>query len=100
MESVAVGIHQRACVFSYKIDYNAQTAILDEIGKWAKAHPKSAKVKVLLDVATAEWGAKGGMEAIKAKVAAAKAEMDKRIAEQARREAKKSMKGGGFDTDS
>ena len=80
---------------NYKIDYNAQAEILDEIDKWSKQHPKSLKVKSLLDKATAAWSAKGDMLTIKAKVAAAKAEMDKRIAEQARRDAKKIAKNGG-----
>ena len=74
---------------NYKIDYDAQAVILDEIDKWSKAHPKSIKVKNLLNEATSAWAAKGNMTTIKAKVAAAKAEMDKRIAEQVRRNAKK-----------
>ena len=80
---------------NYKIDYNAQAEILDEIDKWSKQHPKSLKVKSLLDEASAAWSAKGDMSAIKEKVAAAKDEMDKRIAEQARRDAKKAAKNGG-----
>ncbi len=79
---------------NYKIDYNAQAVILDEIDKWSKAHPKSLKVKSLLDDATSAWTAKADMLTIKEKVAAAKAEMDKRIAEQARRDAKKAAKNG------
>lgn len=84
---------------NYKIDYNAQAAILDEIDKWSKAHPKSLKVKSLLDEATSVWTAKADMLTIKEKVTAAKAEMDKRIAEQARRDAKKAAKSSGFDAD-
>lgn len=84
---------------NYKIDYNAQAAILDEIDKWSKAHPKSLKVKSLLDEATSVWTAKADMLTIKEKVAAAKTEMDKRIAEQARRDAKKAAKSSGFDAD-
>lgn len=82
---------------NYKIEYNAQAAILDEIDKWSKAHPKSIKVKTLLDDAASAWTAKADMLTIKEKVAVAKAEMDKRIAEQARRDAKKAAKGSGFD---
>lgn len=84
---------------NYKIDYNAQAEILNEIDKWSKAHPKSLKVKSLLDEATSVWTAKADMLTIKEKVAAAKTEMDKRIAEQARRDAKKAAKGSGFDAD-
>lgn len=84
---------------NYEIDYNAQAVILDEIDKWSKAHPKSLKVKTLLNEASSEWSAKGDMDAIKLKVAAAKTEMDKRIAEQARRDAKKAAKNSGFDAD-
>ena len=80
---------------NYKIDYNAQAEILNEIDKWSKAHPKSLKVKSLLDEATSVWTAKADMLIIKEKVAAAKTEMDKRIAEQARRDAKKAAKNSG-----
>lgn len=88
---------------NYKIEYKAQAEILDEVSKWSKAHPKSQKVASLLADAEAEYALKGDINTLKSKVAAAKAEMDKRIAEQARRDAKKASKNGGtavqFDSD-
>ena len=80
---------------NYQIAYNEQTKILEAVGKWSQAHPKSFKVKSLFADAESALIAKGNMPIIKAKVAAAKAEMDKRIAEQARRDAKKAAKNGG-----
>ena len=84
---------------NYKIEYKAQAEILDEVSKWSKAHPKSQKVASLLADAEAEYTLKGDINTLKSKVAAAKAEMDKRIAEQARRDAKKAAKSSGFDAD-
>ena len=74
---------------NYQIAYNEQTKILEAVDKWSQAHPKRLKVKSLFADAESTLIAKGNMPIIKAKVAAAKAEMDKRIAEQARRDAKK-----------
>lgn len=86
---------------NYKIEYKAQGEIIAEVKKWSNAHPKSKKVASLLADAEAEYALQSDMLTLKSKVAAAKAEMDKRIAEQARRDAKKAAKNGGaaFDAD-
>ena len=84
---------------NYEIEYKEQGEILESIKEWSKEHPKSKKVASLLAEAENEYLLKSDMLDIKAKVLAAKDEMDKRIAEQARRDSKKVAKGVEFDKD-
>lgn len=75
----------------YEIDYQAAGQLLDVVKKWSAAHPKSAKVANLVSEAEVTYGKKGDLAGINTKIAAAQAEMNKRIAEQARRDAKKNV---------
>lgn len=73
----------------YEIDYNEQAEVIATIKKWSDSHPNSKKLASLLSEAQKEYSLKGDMLIIKEKVSAAKAEMDKRIAAQAKRDLKK-----------
>lgn len=79
----------------YEIDYNEQAEIISTIKKWSDSNPKSKKVASLLLEAEKEYSLKGDMLTLKEKVSAAKSEMDKRIAAQAKREAKKAATTSG-----
>lgn len=77
---------------NYQIDLNAAKAELSIVKAWSINHPKSINVANLLADAEAAINAGGDINFIKQKVSLAVAEHQKRLAEQARRDAKKAAK--------
>ena len=77
---------------NYQIDLNAAKAELSIVKAWSINHPKSNNVANLLADAEAAINAGGDINFIKQKVSLAVAEHQKRLAEQARRDAKKAAK--------
>lgn len=77
---------------NYQIDLNAAKAELSIVKAWSINHPKSINVANLLADAEAAINAGGDINFIKQKVSLAIAEHQKRLAEQARRDAKKAAK--------
>ena len=77
---------------NYQIDLNAAKAELSIVKAWSINHPKSINVANLLADAEAAINAGGDINYIKQKVSLAVAEHQKRLAEQARRDAKKAAK--------
>lgn len=77
---------------NYQIDLNAAKAELSIVKAWSINHPKSINVANLLADAEAAINAGGDINFIKQKVSLAVAEHQKRLAEQARRDAKKASK--------
>lgn len=77
----------------YQIDVNTAINDLQSVKSWSKAHPKSLKVASLLADAESAISAKDDILSIKSKVSLAIQEYQKRLAEQARRDAKKLSKG-------
>lgn len=77
----------------YKIDVNTAINDLQAVKTWSKAHPKSLKVANFLADAENAINAKEDIASIKSKVSLAIQEYQKRLAEQAKRDAKKLAKG-------
>lgn len=77
---------------NYQIDLNTAKAELSIVKAWSINHPKSINVANLLADAEAAINAGGDINYIKQKVSLAVAEHQKRLAEQARRDAKKAAK--------
>lgn len=77
---------------NYQIDLNAAKAELSIVKAWSINHPKSINVANLLADAEAAINTGGDINYIKQKVSLAVAEHQKRLAEQARRDAKKAAK--------
>lgn len=77
---------------NYQIDLNAAKAELSIVKAWSINHPKSINVANLLADAEAAINAGGDINFIKQKVSLAVAEHQKRLIEQARRDAKKAAK--------
>lgn len=77
----------------YKIDVNTAINDLQAVKTWSKAHPKSLKVANFLADAENAINAKEDIASIKSKVSIAIQEYQKRLAEQAKRDAKKLAKG-------
>lgn len=73
----------------YQIAVNTAKSELSVISTWSANHPKSLKVANLLADAESAINANEDIAIIKQKVALAQAEYQKRLAEQARRDAKK-----------
>lgn len=74
---------------NYQIDVNTAKSELSVVSTWSANHPKSLKVANLLADAESAINANEDITIIKQKVALAQAEYQKRLAEQARRDAKK-----------
>lgn len=74
---------------NYQIDVNTAKSELSIVSTWSANHPKSLKVANLLADAESAINANEDIAIIKQKVALAQAEYQKRLAEQARRDAKK-----------
>lgn len=74
---------------NYQIDVNTAKSELSIVSTWSANHPKSLKVANLLADAESAINAGEDIVIIKQKVALAQAEYQKRLAEQARRDAKK-----------
>lgn len=77
----------------YKIDVNTAINDLQAVKTWSKAHPKSLKVANFLADAESAINAKEDIASIKSKVSLAIQEYQKRLAEPAKRDAKKLAKG-------
>lgn len=77
---------------NYQIDLNTAKAELSIVKAWSINHPKSINVANLLADAEAAINAGGDINYRKQKVSLAVAEHQKRLAEQARRDAKKAAK--------
>lgn len=77
----------------YKIDVNTAINDLQAVKTWSNAHPKSLKVANFLADAESAINAKEDITSIKSKVSLAIQEYQKRLAEQAKRDAKKLAKG-------
>lgn len=73
----------------YQIAVNTAKSELSTVSAWSANHPKSLKVANLLAEAESAINANEDIAIIKQKVALAQAEYQKRLAEQARRDAKK-----------
>lgn len=93
-------IHQYEAV-SYKIAIQQAAADLAAVKQWSSAHPKSLNVAKLLAEAEQAINTNAELSAVKSKTALAVAEYQKRLAEQARRDAKKIGKSTSaqFDAD-
>ena len=81
-----------------KIELGKVKSALDIIQQWSAAHPKSLNVAKLLSDAQASLNAGDDITIIKQKAALAIAEHQKRLAEQARRDAKKALKASTLNT--
>lgn len=81
-----------------KIEIGKIKSALDIVQQWSAAHPKSLNVANLLADAKASINAGDNITVIKQKAALAIAEHQKRLAEQARRDAKKSLKTSTLNT--
>lgn len=81
-----------------KIELGKVKSALDIIQQWSAAHPKSLNVANLLSDAQASLNAGDDITIIKQKAALAIAEHQKRLAEQARRDAKKALKASTLNT--
>ena len=84
----------QATIVQHGIDMKAISAEIAEVKQWSLAHPQSKNVAKLLNEAESLFAADNDMAALKQKVADAKAEVEKREKEQARRDRKKLAKGG------
>lgn len=84
----------QATIVQHGIDMKAISAEIAEVKQWSLAHPQSKNVAKLLNEAEHLFAADNDMAALKQKVADAKAEVEKREKEQARRDRKKLAKGG------
>lgn len=82
-----------------KIEIKAVQDQLDIVKAWSATHPKSLNVANLLSEAQASLNAGEDIALIKQKAQLAINEHQKRLAEQARRDAKKAAKGTSFDAD-
>lgn len=82
-----------------KIEIKAVQDQLDIVKAWSTTHPKSLNVANLLSEAQASLNAGEDIALIKQKAQLAINEHQKRLAEQARRDAKKAAKGTSFDAD-
>lgn len=78
---------------SYKIAIQQATADLTAVKQWSVAHPKSLNVAKLLAEAEQAVSNNADLSEVKTKTALAISEYQKRLAEQARRDAKKQVKG-------
>lgn len=74
---------------NYKIAIKQATEELDAVKQWSAEHPKSLNVAKLLSDAEQAVNSNAELSIIKSKTALAVAEYQKRLAEQARRDAKK-----------
>lgn len=81
-----------------KIDTEKIKSALDVVMKWSVSHPKSYNVANLLADAQASLNAGEDIAIVKQKAALAIAEHQKRLAEQARRDAKKALKASTLNT--
>ena len=81
-------------VIQHNIDMKALSAEIAEVKQWSLAHPNSKNVAKLLNEAESLFAADNDMAALKQKVADAKAEVEKREKEQARRDRKKGKIAG------
>lgn len=81
-----------------KIELGKVKSALDIIQQWSASHPKSLNVANLLSDAQASLNAGDDITIIKQKAALAIAEHQKRLAEQARRDAKKALKASTLNT--
>lgn len=82
-----------------KIEIKAVQDQLNIVKAWSATHPKSLNVANLLSEAQASLNAGEDIALIKQKAQLAINEHQKRLAEQARRDAKKAAKGTSFDAD-
>ena len=82
-----------------KIEIKAVQDQLDIVKAWSATHPKSLNVANLLSEAQASLNVGEDIALIKQKAQLAINEHQKRLAEQARRDAKKAAKGTSFDAD-
>lgn len=80
-------------VVSYKIAIQQATADLAVVKQWSVAHPKSLNVAKLIAEAEQAVTSNADLSEVKAKTALAVSEYQKRLAEQARRDAKKMGQG-------
>lgn len=81
-----------------KIETEKIKSALDVVMKWSVSHPKSYNVANLLADAQASLNAGEDIAIVKQKAALAIAEHQKRLAEQARRDAKKALKTSTLNT--